>query len=196
MEKIRTELIVLSEQKYGESSKIIRVFSKEKGKITILAKGALNAKSPLVSITQLFSHSNAYINKGRSFYYIESATILNSNFKIRKKYETLIISSYILELLDKTFLEGEVNKKIFDLTVKTLKIIQNINYIMPIILAFELKYITFLGYRPSLELQEKNNYFSIKDGGIVDLDENQFGCYLLDKKDIYYLKKIIIYFFR
>ncbi|RVU55321.1 DNA repair protein RecO [Anaerosphaera multitolerans] len=191
MKKTVTELIVISEQKYKETSKILRVFTRELGKVSILAKGALGAKSSLTSTTQLFTNSKATIVKGKSFYYIEGAVLINSNFEIRRNYENLILGSFLLELVDKSFLDEEPNTKVFDLLKKTLTLISKEDNILPLIMAFELKYMSFLGYRPILREYDEN-VFSILDGGIVEKPSvYKEKTYFVTKKDIYYLKKLL-----
>ncbi|SHH26245.1 DNA replication and repair protein RecO [Anaerosphaera aminiphila DSM 21120] len=191
MEKTTAEIIVLSEQKYKETSKILRVFTRELGKVSILAKGALSAKSPLTSTTQIFTNSTVKLIKGKSFYYIEHSKLLNSNFEIRSNYENLIMGSFILELVDKTFLEGETNEKVFELLKKMLLLISKKEDVMPLVMAFELKYMSFLGYRPKIR-ECKNSVFSVLDGGIIEKPtEYQEKCYKLSDKDIYYLNKLL-----
>ncbi|MGO1579905.1 MAG: DNA repair protein RecO [Peptoniphilaceae bacterium] len=189
--KIRSEIIVLSEQKYKETSKILRVFSREMGKLNILAKGSLNPKSPLIAISSIFSNSEAYISKGKSFYYISSGKILNSNYNIRKNYDSLIMGSYLLELVDKVFLEGDVNKKIFDLLKKTLLLLPTTKSVYSLIIAFELKFLTFLGYRPNLDSGNKKKYFSIVEGKFLEEHNNNLLTYKISEKNIYYLNKLL-----
>lgn len=190
---ISTEGIVLSELKYKEKSKIIRVFTKDYGKISVMARGALGSKSPLVSVTQMFSLNNYDLFKGRSFYYIDHAQIISSNFNIRNDYDKLIMSSFILELIDRTFMDNEVNEKVFLLVKKTINLIASSNEdIMPLVLAFEIKYISFLGYRPVLNDDKDIPFFSVKDGGIIEKPPLiKEKCYSVEREDIYYLNKLL-----
>ena len=50
MEIISIEGFVVGTLKYGESSKILNILTKEKGIIGVIAKGALSEKSKLVEI--------------------------------------------------------------------------------------------------------------------------------------------------
>ena len=52
---IKTEGIILSEIRYKETSKILKVYTKKLGKISILAQGAYRPKSQLIATTQPFS---------------------------------------------------------------------------------------------------------------------------------------------
>ena len=50
------EGIVISEKAYGETSKIINVFTKEYGIIGMMVKGCRTLKSPLRSVTDKLSY--------------------------------------------------------------------------------------------------------------------------------------------
>lgn len=187
MKSIETEVIILSEIKYSESSKILKAFTRELGKITIMAKGALRPKSKLVTFSQPHCHFNSLMSKGQSFYYMDPIEIIDSNFGLRKDYTSIVLAGYISELVDKSFLEGEVSRNIFDLISKTLKLMSVNQNIEALCLAFCLKYISFLGYRPNLKIENHDEiYFSNNDGGITDL-----GGIKLSSNDVYYLYNLL-----
>lgn len=193
IKNITTEGIVLNELKFKETSKIIRVFTKDIGKISIMARGALGARSPFVSVTQMFGLNEYELIKGQSFYYIDSAKVIESNFNLRNNYEKLIMASYILELVDKTFLDNEPNVKVFELLKKMITVLINTEEnILRLVLAFELKYISFLGYRPIIKEKFKNPVFSVQDGGIIEKPlVYKEMCYSVNSKDIYYLRELL-----
>ena len=56
MSVIEAEGVVTREVKYGDSSRILTVITKEIGKISVLAGGARSNRSGLLAVTQLFSH--------------------------------------------------------------------------------------------------------------------------------------------
>ena len=188
MNRLKTEIIVLNEQKYSESSKIIKVLSREYGKLSILAKGALNAKSKLISITSLFSLSEVELIKGKNFYYINEFKLIESFYGLRENYIKLIYGNFLLELINKTTIETHIDTKIFNLVKKTLYKLNETKYTLALILAFELKYMSFIGYRPLLS-EEKDAIFSIEEGGLVK-EENLKG-YPISQKNIYYLNELL-----
>lgn len=97
---------------FGESSKIIRVFTRNYGKISIMVKGAMTPRSKNLSVSQVFGLNEYLLKKGQNFYYIGDAKIVESNFKIRESYDNLIYASLLLEILEKSSLGGEANKKV------------------------------------------------------------------------------------
>ncbi|MFR2891375.1 DNA repair protein RecO [Peptoniphilus grossensis] len=179
--------IVLNEMEFGESSKIIRVFTRNYGKISIMVKGAMTPRSKNLSVSQVFGLNEYLLKKGQNFYYIGDAKIVESNFKIRESYDSLIYASLLLEVLEKSSLGGEANKKVFDLMRKTLSFFNLSKDPISLALAFELKYLSFIGYRPKLETKEKA-YFSIREGIIEFQDPYSFS---LSRRDLLYLNKIL-----
>ncbi|MDO5041020.1 MAG: DNA repair protein RecO [Peptoniphilus sp.] len=191
MKTTTTEIIVLSDQKYGNSSKIIKVFSKDLGKISIMAKAALRANSSIVSVSSVFSHSMVELSQGRSFYYIKNSRIINSNYDLRNKYDSMIFAYFLVELVGKSFFEGEKNTKVFDLLQKALLCLGKGENLKLILMAFELKFISFVGYRPNLDMRKDNMFFSIEEGGITDNSEIKGIRYNISQKEVYYLNKLL-----
>lgn len=190
---IRTEGIVLNEFKYMEKSKILRIFTKDFGKISVMARGAFGAKSPLVAVTQLFGENSYELYTGSNFYYISGSKVINSNFNIRTDYEKLILGSFLLELVDKAFPSDEPNEKVYFLFRKTLRILSKTDKdVYVLIIAFELKLMAFLGYRPILDKKLKNAVFSVSNGGTVEKSSLNIGVYYdISNEDIYYLYNLL-----
>lgn len=172
---------------YGDSSKIIRVFTEDYGKIPIMVKGAKTSKSKNLGVCQIFGLNEYLFRKGQSFYYINNAKIIESNFKIREDLFNTIYASLALEIVDKSTLERDPNKKIFALLEKTLNLFNDTKDPLSLIIAFEIKYLSFLGYRPNLTIYDYN-YFSIKEGIINYRDEFSIG---VSRDDINYLKFLL-----
>ena len=59
------EGIVLRTIPYGESNKIVTMFTREAGKVTAMARGAKKPRSKLAAVTQPFTHGTFLIRKGR-----------------------------------------------------------------------------------------------------------------------------------
>ena len=148
---IKTEGIILGEIRYKETSKILTVYTKKMGKISVMAQGAYKPKSQLIATSQPFSYCEFQLQKSRNFYYIAQADLIESFYSIRGNMERIIYGFYILELLEKSTPEEEENEKLFMLLVKGLSILSKLDRdYLKFIIAYELKYISFLGYRPHI----------------------------------------------
>lgn len=178
----KTEGIILSELRYRDTSKILTIYTRELGKISVMAKGAYRPKSKLLASTQPFSYNEFQFSKGKNFYYINQIDIIDTFYNIRNKMERLVIGFFILELLDKSMIEEEENEKIFLLALKSLKVLTDLDGgYLKFLTSYELKYISFLGYRPEMKAcvncsnKDNNMRFSKSQGGLLCSD-----CYQLD----------------
>ncbi|MCF6461069.1 DNA repair protein RecO [Clostridium sp. Cult3] len=171
----KTEGIVLKELRFKETSKILTIYTERHGKIQAMARGAYRPKSQLIANTQPFSYNEYNLYKGRNLYYINQGDIIDSFYSIRENINRLMYGSYLLELLDLSTMEEEKNEKLFLLLRKGLLVLSKLEKdFLKFILAYELKYISFLGYKPYLEgcvncgSRDLNQIkFNIDRGGIV-----------------------------
>lgn len=170
-----TEGVVLKEFRYRDTSKIVNIYTEKFGRINIMAKGVYNPKSRIVAHTQAFAYSEYRLHKGRNFYYINEGSVIDSFYTIRENMERVVYGFYILELINKSTPEEEKNQVLFHLLIKALKVLSKLDKgFLKFIIAFELKFISFLGYRPYIERCVFCNSkkfsqikFSISNGGIV-----------------------------
>lgn len=173
--QIRTEGIVIKELRFKETSKILTIYTKDYGKVHAMARGAYRPKSQLIANTQPFSYNEYLFFKGRNFYYINQGDIIDSFYSIRENINRVMYGSYILELIELSTLEEDKNEKLFLLLQKGLTVLSELDEdFLKFIISYELKYISFLGYRPSLDRcvvcnrkSFKSFKFSINKGGIV-----------------------------
>ena len=186
------EGFVLREFSYRESSKIIEVFTKDMGKISIIAKGVLNKKNPNLSSTQRFVKASYNLYKsGEKFFGIRDAILLKSYSKSNKNFDIIVYKSAICDLLLRT-IDFDQKDLVYNLMDKTFDSFEKAsgNY-FNIFICFLLKYISFSGFKPNLKecsmcgskINPNDAYFSVKDGGMVDS-----SCKKI-KKDIVYLTR-------
>lgn len=172
---LKTKGIVIREMKYRDTSKIITIYTENRGKISVMARGANNPKSKLIGATQVFTLSDFQFNSGRNFYFISQVDIINSFYSIREDIERVIYGYYILELVDKSISVEQENKNIYGLLEKSLEVLSELKGgFLKFIIAYEIKFISFLGYKPYLEgcvncnsKEAKEVRFSIEKGGIL-----------------------------
>lgn len=172
---VKSEGIVLREVRFEDTDKILTVFSRKYGKIHAMAKGALKPRSSLLACSQVFAYSDYTFFKGKSFYHVNQGDIIDAFYDIRENMNRLLYASYLNELVDSSIVEEEPNEKLFKLLIKGLSVLSNMNRnFMKFVISFEIKYISFIGYRPSLdkcvlcghEIKEPFS-FSIKHGGVI-----------------------------
>lgn len=175
MSLYKTEAIVLKSSNLGEADKIITLFSSDRGKIRAVARGARRPRNRLMAATQPFCYSDFLIFEGKNLDSISQCQIKESFFKIREDLEKMLYSTYIAELVNEFLPEGEADKAVFSLVLKTFYSILNNHDIELITRMFELQFIAMMGYMPNLEncsicgakLTEFMIYFSPETGGAL-----------------------------
>lgn len=139
------EGIVLNVTPYGETSKIINVYTKEYGIIGIMCKGAMGIKSKLRSVTQKFTYGkfNIYYKKDKLSTLV-SVDIINPLKNILSDILLISYTSYLSDLVSQV-LKQTSDKSIYDNFINALlKINEGLN---PVVITniLEVKLLDFLG---------------------------------------------------
>ena len=150
---VKTEAIILKTLKYGETSKILTLYTKEFGKISAIAKGARRAKSKFGAILEPLSHVSLVLYKkdSRELQLISDCILIQQFAQIRENLDTLSAAMATVELVYRTSQE-EKNERLFLLLAETLSAINNAEKIFsPFFYRFELLLAGLLGFRFQLE---------------------------------------------
>lgn len=147
----KVEGIILKESLYGDTSKIIQLFTKEHGLISVMCKGAKSAKSKIRATTLKFTYGifNLYYKQDKLSNLI-SVDVKETFYKIRSD---IILISYVSFLSDLTLQVIKQNQK-FDLFNDLVAALTKINEgFDPLIITniLELKYLPYLGVGISLD---------------------------------------------
>lgn len=145
------EGIILSEQNYSETSKILRLFTKEYGVIGILSKGCRTMKSPLRSVSTKLTYGNFNIYyKPDKLSILKEADVIDNFKNIKKDIYKISYASYLLELAEQVMKHSN-SLDTYDILINTLVKI-NEGYDAAILTNIaELKYLDFLGVMPIID---------------------------------------------
>lgn len=153
IEKIKG--IVIGDTNYSETSKILKVLTKEHGIISVMSKGCRRLKSPLRSASAKLVY--AYFNivyKQNGISTLTSVDIIDNFDKIKLDIKNISYASFILELTTQVYNQNNDNE-LFDLLINGLiKINEGFD---PLIISniIELKYLEYLGVKPSIDCCSK-----------------------------------------
>ncbi len=177
-ENYTTDAINLKSYVLSEADKIVLMYSKDKGLIKGVAKGAKKIKSKLGGRMELFIANKLLLNKGKNLDTICQAEAINTFSGLRNNMDKLLYSSYIAEIISIFGYEGDYNsEQVYDVFYKALNKISGSECKTEILLnviKFQLKIMDLVGYKPSLTHcihcgcdEAANWYFSTKSGGII-----------------------------
>lgn len=119
------EGIILRTIPYGESNKIVTLYTREAGKMTAMARGAKKTRSKLAAVTQPFTYGSFLIRKGRGMGTLSQGEPINSMRFIRENLEATAYASYIVEIIDRLTEDNERVPGIYDLLYESLQAIND-----------------------------------------------------------------------
>lgn len=172
----RVEAVVLKHNDQGEADRMLTLYSRERGKLRALAKGARKMRSRKAGHVEPFTHVSLLLAKGRNWYIVSQAEAVDTFNALREDLETVGHASYIIELLDKFTYEEEENRGIYRLLVKTLTRLNRGDEITVVLRYYEIRLLDLLGFRPELQtcvvsgekIKAEDQYFSANLGGVIN----------------------------
>jgi len=168
MGSVKSQGIILKVIEYSETSNIVTAWTREFGKVSLIAKGARRPKSPFESALDVLAFCRlVFIQKPNQTMGILTEAKLERRFRNRRgKLEWLYGGYYVAELLKCFIEEGEANPWLFDLTNQTLERLdqpieqkpgdtpacenQEIAELNVCLICFEIGLLTALGHFPLL----------------------------------------------
>lgn len=183
------EGFILSEVPYGETSKIINVFTKDYGVIGIMCKGAksLKNKNRVATMRLTYAKFNIYFKKEKLSTLV-SADIINPLKKIKEDIILISYLSYLTELTSQVIKQGNGVHIYDDFITSVLKIEEGLD---PLVITniLEIKYLAELGVLFSLdECVICGNKNAI---ATIDADKGGFICLNCLTNEIIIDKKVI-----
>lgn len=145
MVSFKAEGIILKRRDLGEADRILSVFSKQRGKISVLAKGVRRITSRRSGNVELLNRSILYLHQGKNFWILTEATTIETFQKIKGDLTLSTYAYHILELMDKLTAENQENIILYENLVNVLeRLVKNPRQIL--IRAFEVKILSILGF--------------------------------------------------
>ena len=150
MSIVKTEALLLKKINFSDSSNIIHFYTKEFGKISVIAKGSRQIKSQFRGYIEPLNHlSIIFYNKStRDIQTLSKVDLIHTYIS---NLNDIIANSYgmaILESIDKLVHHNEENQKLFDMTINILDFIDQKPGMADIaFLLFLLGAIKLLGYK-------------------------------------------------
>lgn len=145
------EGIIIREKDYGDTSKILDVFTRDYGIIGVIAKGSKSMKSKLRSVTSKFTYGifNLYYKEGK-LSTLNEVDIINNFKNIKMNINFIAYSTYLLDLSEQVYKQNN-SCDIYNILIDTLIKINEKFDIFALINIAELKYLYYLGVMPELD---------------------------------------------
>ncbi len=172
----RTDAIILRRSDFGEADRLLTVFTPERGKLRLLAKGVRKITSRKAGHVELFMLTNMLVARGRTWDIVSQAEIVEPYRELREDLDKTSHAYYLAELVDRFTEEYDPNAPLFELLALTLAHLGHADDDFMVLRYFETHLLGLTGYQPQLHFcvvcQEAlepvdNNYFHFVDGGTL-----------------------------
>lgn len=183
----KTPAIVIKSFDYRETSRIVRFFTKDYGRISGVMKGIRTNPKKFGSNVDTYSVNDiVYYEYARSdLHLISQCDLREYYFPIRQDYERGVAANYAMELIDVIMPAGEANQQVYELILQYFGELMITKDIARLVHIFQVKMLHLSGFSPHLDSCvrtgrkiEGRARFSMGLGGLVapdvKLTENAF----------------------
>ncbi len=171
----RTEAVVLKRSDFGEADRILTLYTPERGKVRVLAKGIRRITSRKAGHLEVFVRSRILLHAGRDMDIVAQAESVETYRPLREDLRRTACAYFIAELLDGFTGEEEGQAAVYDLLVESLRRLSTTRDLWLATHYFEMHLLGLLGYRPELffcvrcraPLKPEGNVLDPGAGGLV-----------------------------
>ncbi len=147
----KVEGLVIRTTDYGESNKIVTLFTRELGKVGVMSRGAKKPKNRLSAASQLFMYGTFVFQQGSGLGTLNQADISNSFREVRNDLFRASYATYIVELTDKLTEDRQRNPYHFELLYQTLYYLNEGIDPEVLLRIYEVKMLAVAGIKPELD---------------------------------------------
>ena len=146
----RCEAIVLGRMDFAEADRILTLYSRQHGKLRVIAKGARRPLSRLGSHLEYFSRSQLMLARGRELDVVTGAETLDAHLGIHSDLEAYGHASHLAEILTRLTEDRQQNVAVFELLASSLRLLADGIYPFHVTRHYEMALLALLGFRPEL----------------------------------------------
>ena len=172
----RVEAVVLRHSDYGEADRLLTLYSRERGKLRAIAKGARKIASRKAGHLEPFTRVTLQLAKGRDLLIVTQAETVDVYQPLRDDLVRTGYAAYVIELLDRFVPDEEAaTPSLYRLLTETLSRLAAQSDSWLAVRYYEMRLLDFLGFRPQLfecancetGILAEDQYFSAALGGAV-----------------------------
>lgn len=150
----KAEAIVLKTLNHGDTSKIITLYSREIGRLKLIAKGVRSPKSKALGLFQPTRHLQViYYSKATSeLQLFKSGELVNGFFGLENDFDRLTLAQVVVELIDRSIEDEQSHPQLFQLLCDTLtRLSDSETAAAQVYWYFHLRLLQELGFRPHVK---------------------------------------------
>lgn len=146
----KTEAVALRQRRLGEADRIITLLTPGRGKLDVVAKGALRPRSKLAGHLEPMTHTEVVLAHGRNLDIVTQAQTVEGFEELRRDLDRLSTAMYLLELADRFTVEHAEADVVYRLLLTSLQRLARGDGEHLVTRAYELALLDATGFRPEL----------------------------------------------
>lgn len=159
---------------YGETSRIVNLFTRDRGKLAVMAKGARRSGSRFGSSLQPMSYADVviYYKPSRHIQTLSESSHVRFFDGITRDLESVTCGLRIVELVHALMQEEERNPAAFNLILEALgRLDRTVERFDNLLYFFQLRFASVLGFAPDLDrdildLLPESGWMSLETGAV------------------------------
>jgi DNA repair protein RecO (recombination protein O) len=171
----RVSAIVLKRRDQGEADRLLTVFTRDRGKLMLLAKGVRKPASRKAGHIEPFTHVDLLVAKGKNLDIVTQAETVAAHRRLREDLWRSSWAYCAAELADAFTQDADPNELLFDLLLETLGRLDGDADPVLAMRYYELHLLALVGYQPQLFrcvqcnelLKPEVNFLSLEGGGVL-----------------------------
>ncbi len=171
----RVEAVVLRRVDFGEADRVLVLYTRERGKLPVVAKGVRRMSSRMAGHLELFTQSELMLAKGANLDVVTQAESRNAFRAVREDLTRTSTAYLVAELMDALTEEAMEQPELFDLLTATLRALGTTDDPRLVAVHYQVRLLDVAGFRPVLmecvvcqaELAPGRNAFSAFLGGAL-----------------------------
>jgi len=151
MNTLETEALILRTKDFGESDRLIDLFTKSRGRLKGIAKGARRSKKRFMNVFEPLNLVELSYGERKSLIWIDACKLLDPHSALRTEIERWGAAALISELVLEMAPEGEPHEDLFYLLRDALDHLSSDKDPVNALLLFIFRFMDIMGYLPAME---------------------------------------------
>lgn len=148
MKNLKTKCIILGKKNYGETDKLVFLYSEEFGKIKAIAKGARKITSKFTGHLETLNSCIVELYNGPKNIILQEIITENTPFRSRKSLSAISSAINIAEITNKSLFENQILENLPALINETLKLLLSSQKKTLITISYLIKFFDLMGVVP------------------------------------------------
>lgn len=158
MRVFKVDAIILKRKNTGETDRILTVFTRQYGKLHLLARGVRRLSSKRGPHLEIFSHAKLIIYRGKSMDSVSEAVSIDKFENLRSDLYLISTAYYLCELVNSLTRERQEHRDVFILLLRALRALEE-DKRTTVIRFFPGILVEMLGFVPKTRRHEVSNEF-------------------------------------